>query len=130
MMRRISGTVRAARRSERGFWPIAAAFVAALCAGAVRAHDFPTTELVDYVEVCAREGTGERQEMLYKCSCTIDRIAKELSFERFVDGITASRALSIAGERGAVMRDSEAMQALAREFRALEKKARKGCFLE
>jgi hypothetical protein len=43
---------------------------------------------------------------------------------------TAARAVSIAGERGAVMRDAADAQAMAKRFRALEDKAKKQCFLD
>lgn len=97
-----------------------------------RAHEFPTKDIVDYVEVCMRDDKSERlrQEKIYKCSCVMDQLMKQYDFDKFVEGITASRAFGIAGERGSVIRDSQEVQALASAFRKAEKSARKQCFLD
>ena len=51
-------------------------------APAARGNDFPTVERVLFVESCARDWPDRpRTEMLYKCSCVIDVMAAELSFE-------------------------------------------------
>jgi hypothetical protein len=95
-----------------------------------QADDYPTSELVDYVGICIRDGKGYAQELFYKCSCLMDRIRKEVGYEEYVSLITAARSVTIAGERGAIVRESDAVQGMARRFRELEQKARKGCFLD
>lgn len=104
--------------------------VTVAAAQVARAHDFPTHELVQYVETCMLEREASRTELRYKCSCVMDRLAERWSFDDFVERLTAARATNIAGERGSVVRDSGEMQALAAEFRTAEAKARKACFLE
>jgi hypothetical protein len=131
-MRNVIRNAPGRRRSDA--WAAAAALLlglgATLQAPVAAADDYPTAELVDYVGTCMREGKGEAQELLYKCSCVMDRIRKELSYEEYVSQLTAARAVFIAGERGSVVREAEHVQAMARQFRELEKKARKGCFLD
>lgn len=107
----------------------ALASFAAVAAPAAPGNDIPTAERVEYVLECMRANPGPRQEMLYKCSCTLDELAKYYNHEQFVDGSTLANALSIGGERGAVLRDSESAKELAGSFRATVSKARKACFL-
>jgi len=91
------------------------------------AHDYPTAERVEFVFECMREYPGPEFEMLHKCSCAIDRIAETLSYDAFVEGSTLSKAVTIAGERGGVLRENDDAQAGARTFRALYKEARRQC---
>lgn len=94
---------------------------------AVLAHDYPTAERVEFVLECMREHAGPEFEMLHKCSCALDRIAESLSYDDFVEGSTLAKAVTIAGERGSVLRDNGSAQDGARKFRALYKDARHQC---
>ncbi len=47
-----------------------------------------------------------RQEMLYKCSCAMDRIIAQMPYEEYVDASTAYFGGQIAGERGVGVRES------------------------
>lgn len=100
-----------------------------LSATMAQANDIPTVERVEYVLECMRSNPGPRQEMLYKCSCTLDALASEMSHDEFVDGSTAANAMSIGGERGSVLRDSENAKAMAGKYRAAVAKAKKACFM-
>lgn len=92
-----------------------------------QAHDYPTAERVAFVLECMREHPGPEFEMLQKCSCSLDRIAEVLSYEAFVEGSTLVKAVTIAGERGGVLRDNDGAQAGARGFRGLYNDARRQC---
>ena len=101
-----------------------------LSATLARGHDLPTIDRVEYVLDCMRANPGPRQEMLYKCSCNLDAVAGEFaSHKDFVEAQTAFLAMSIGGERGAVMRDSEGAKALAGTYRTAVAKAKKACFM-
>lgn len=93
------------------------------------AHDYPTVDRVEYVHACMRDNPGPSQEMIYKCSCVIDAIARDLNYEEFVDGSTALNAYSIAGEKGEAIRDADVLKKLAMHFRALQSQAKKSCFI-
>jgi hypothetical protein len=108
-----------------GFLAFAAAAPAADAAG----NDFPTVDRVEYVQECMRNHPGSRYEMLYKCSCTLDRIAAEIRYDEYVELWTAANAVSIGGERGAQLRDAPMSQDMAKKFRSIEGKAQKDCFL-
>ena len=92
-------------------------------------NDFPTADRVEYVQECMRSHPGSRHEMLYKCACTLDRIAAAVRYEEYVELWTAANAISIGGERGAQLRDAQVSQDMAKKFRSIEAKAQKDCFL-
>jgi hypothetical protein len=94
------------------------------------AHDYPTAERVNYVMACMRDNPGPHYEMINKCSCAVDALARDLSLDDFVAMSTATHANSIGGERGSYIRDSEELQAQIRKFRDLQAAARKGCFIQ
>ena len=66
---------------------------------------------------------------LYQCSCAIDRIADNLSYDDFVTAITFARYAGLPGEGGAIFRDSEQARATAKRFRMLESEAQRTCGL-
>jgi hypothetical protein len=107
-----------------------AAVLLALAAGAAHAFDYPTSERVVYVESCMHDHPGMHYEMLNKCSCTLDTIARELSYDDYVEVSTAMNATTIGGERGAYIRDVPTLQDQIRKFKALQAKAQKSCFLQ
>jgi hypothetical protein len=95
-----------------------------------RANDFPTVERVLFVEACARDHPDRsRTEMLYKCSCVIDVIAGQLSFEDFVDASTAFYAAQAAGERGTRIRESSTGRELADRYRTAREQASRQCMM-
>ena len=116
---------------SRALLPAAAALLAlaAFTAPARAANDYPTLDRVVYVEACMAQHPGPRYEMLAKCSCTLDKIASEVSFSDFETMATATNANSIGGERGSELRDSEAMQNEIKRFRTLQSKAKQSCFI-
>jgi len=105
------------------------AFAAAAPAAGAAGNDFPTVDRVEYVQECMRNHPGSRHEMLYKCSCTLDRIAAKIPYGEYVELWTAANAVSIGGERGAQLRDAQMSQDMAKKFRTIEGKAQKDCFL-
>jgi len=94
-----------------------------------RAHDYPTAERVVFVQACMRDHPGPHYEMLNKCSCTLDTLARDVPYDDFVDMSTATNANSIGGERGNSIRDVEPMQVMIRKFRQLQTAAKKSCMI-
>lgn len=94
-------------------------------------HDFPTVDRVEYVHICQRDNADRPpHEMLYKCSCVIDALAQDLTYDEYVEGSTAFYAFNIAGERGQVIRNEATSRGLADRFKSLQIKAKRGCFVE
>lgn len=117
-------------RAARSPWCAALLLACAPAAAApAKGHDYPTVERVLYVEECMRQHPGPHFEMLSKCSCALDRIAREVPLDSFVEMNTASNANSIGGERGNTIRDTEQLQKDIRRYRQLQAAAKKGCFI-
>jgi hypothetical protein len=91
-------------------------------------HDFPTAARVEYVQECMLR-SGTQAANLYKCSCAIDRLAKDLTYDDFVEWGTYARNASLGGERAGVFRDTDEAREKAKKYRALETTAYKGCGL-
>lgn len=104
-------------------------FVATLSSASALANDFPTVERVQFVFDCMREHPGNEFEMMNKCSCAIDRLAKKYRHDTFVEAQTMSKAVTIAGERGSTLRDNEDAQKAAKQYRANVKEAMRACFI-
>ena len=114
--------------SRPALWAVAA-LLCAFAQSPARAHDYPTAERVVFVEACMRDHPGPHYEMLNKCSCTLDTIARDLPYDDFIDMSTATNANSIGGERGGAIRDVESMQVLIRKFRQIQIAAKKSCLI-
>lgn len=93
------------------------------------ANDFPTVDRVLYVQECMEGRPGPKFELVNKCSCALDALAREIKFEDYVQISTSAKATSIGGERGSYIRDTEMLQAQVKRYRELQAKAKTGCFL-
>ena len=101
-----------------------------ICAAPLaHANDFPTRARVDFVLGCMRESKAPPQESMYKCSCAIDVIADKVHYNDWVDLSTISNGITIAGERGGVMRDMKDGRKLIASYKDLQASAKKQCFL-
>jgi hypothetical protein len=98
-------------------------------ASLAHANDFPTRARVDFVLACMRDSKAPPQESMYKCSCAIDVIADKVHYSDWVDLSTISNGITIAGERGGVMRDMKDGRKLIASYKDLQASARKQCFL-
>lgn len=110
-------------------------FVSALSAmvpmklGAADMSGYTTLIRVEFVLECMREHPGTQYEMMSKCSCVLDQMAKKYSAEAFVEARTTAQAITIAGERGSALRDNEQAHEQARAYRENLATAKSDCFL-
>ena len=93
------------------------------------ANDFPTRARVEFVLTCMRETKAPQQESMYKCSCAIDAIADKVRYSTWVDLSTVANGITIAGERGGVMRDLKDGRTMIASYRELQESAKKRCFI-
>jgi hypothetical protein len=93
------------------------------------ANDFPTRARVEFVLTCMGESKVPPQESMYKCSCAIDVIADKVDYSTWVELSTVANGITIAGERGGVMRDMKDGRKIAASYRELQDAAKKACFL-
>jgi hypothetical protein len=91
-------------------------------------HDYPTLARVEFVQECISKHGGKLAS-LYQCSCAIDRIANRLSYEEFIEASTYARYSSLAGEGGAIFRDSDQARQMAKRYREAEAEAYRSCGL-
>jgi hypothetical protein len=116
--------------------PILAALTLGLSLTAAHAQDaqsgnnYPTADRVQFVEECINDYPDKgRFEMIHKCSCLVDTLAKNYTYDQFVDMSTAFKAFTISGERGNVVRDTPMGKALNAEYKKAITGAREACFL-
>lgn len=89
-------------------------------------HNYPTYERVRYVIACITTNGGA-PALVYQCSCAIDHLAEHFTLDDFIEMQTALNAAPIAGERGAVLRDSPDMRYYSKRYRDGETAAFKAC---
>ena len=94
-----------------------------------QASDFPTLDRVVFVQECMRAHPGPGFEMTSKCVCVVDALAAQLSYDDFDTMNTVSKASTIAGERGASLRDAPSVADALQRYRRMQAHAEKGCFI-
>jgi hypothetical protein len=100
-----------------------------MAATPAHANDFPTVDRVLYVQECMRAHPGPLFEMTNKCSCALDALASSVKYKDYVTMSTITKAISIGGERGGMIRDVPSYQPEIKRLRELQAKAEKGCFI-
>lgn len=101
--------------------------VGAAPAAAQPKNDYPTAARVDYVIGCMA-ANGQTQEMMAKCSCSIDRIAEHIPYGDYEELETVRRMQMIPGERGGLFRGSSRIKDLQDRFRQAQVEADLQCF--
>ncbi len=84
------------------------AAVLMLAAVPVLAHaenNYPTLDRLNYALDCIDRHGGPKIETLAACSCEIDSIAEQMSFETFVDANVYILNKDTPGDKGGVFRD-------------------------
>ena len=93
------------------------------------ANDFPTQARVEFVFDCMAEHGGSNYTNLYHCSCQLDKLAKEMSYDTFLQADTYEHGRHATGERGAILREGKLATSMRRTLEKAKAKAAKGCFL-
>jgi len=90
-------------------------------------NDYPTSARADYVFGCMK-ANGETQEILQKCSCSIDVIASIIPYN---DSATTETILSmsqVTGPVGTEFRSTAQAKLELQEFRRAQAEAEVRCF--
>ena len=95
--------------------------------GISAANDFPTAARADYVFGCMASN-GQTQNILNRCSCSIDVIASLMTYEQYVQSETAIRMRMIGGEKTGVFRDAAWIQDVVDKLRRAQAEADIRCF--
>jgi len=114
---------------NRGCWSavIGAVLVLSASGPATAANDYPTAVLADYVFGCMASN-GQTQEMLQKCSCSIDVISSLVSYDEYVEAETVLRMILRPGESTSVFRDSAWTKSVVEDLRRAQAEAEIRCF--
>ena len=94
----------------------------------VVANDFPTLDRALFVQECMALKQSQTYETLYGCSCTLDKIAAEMSYNEFVEADTYVRMRNTRGERGGLFRGAERAQSKRQRLLAVKSQAEAACF--
>jgi hypothetical protein len=90
-------------------------------------NDYPTSARADYVFACMK-ANGETQELLQKCSCSIDVIASLIPYDSYVAAETIVSMSQVTGPVGGEFRSTETAKAALEEFRRAQAEAEVRCF--
>ena len=90
-------------------------------------NDYPTAARADYVFGCMK-ANGETQEILQKCSCSIDVIASLIPYDRYVTTETILSMSQVTGPVGSEFRSTETAKLALQEFRRAQAEAEVRCF--
>jgi hypothetical protein len=101
--------------------------VAAARAKAEDLNDYPTSARADYVFGCMK-ANGETQELLQKCSCSIDVIASIIPYDGYVTAETILSMSQVSGPVGSEFRSTEPARLALQDFRRAQAEAEIRCF--
>ncbi len=94
---------------------------------ATKGNDYPTAARADYVYVCMKMN-GETQDVLKRCSCSIDVIASLLPYSRYEEAQTVASMDQARGQIGTMFRNSPQAQEISVELRRAQAEAEVRCF--
>jgi hypothetical protein len=116
------------RTSFRSGALLAVSMIAAVPnASAEDLNDYPTAARADYVFGCMK-ANGETQELLQKCSCSIDVIASIIPYDSYVTAETILSMSQVTGPVGSEFRSTEQAKLAMQEFRRAQAEAEVRCF--
>lgn len=98
------------------------------CNDAMISGDYPTSARVDYVIGCMASN-GQTHEMMQKCSCSIDLIAKAIPYDEYVhiSTLLSLQQMTAAG-RNAVYKSSTWSQKAVAKLRDVQADSTLQCF--
>ena len=90
-------------------------------------NDFPTKTRAEYVFACM-SSNGQSEIMLDKCSCSIDTIARVMTYDEYVNAETVLRMRQLSGDRVDVFRGAEWANQIIDKYRSAQAEAEIHCF--
>ena len=121
--------VKTARAVALGAAVVAAAAALAGAGPAAAANPYPTPAVADYVFACMA-ANGQTQEVLRRCSCSIDVVASILPYERYEQAETILRMRQVqgGGERMGLFRDTPWAREAVADLKRAQVEAEVRCF--
>lgn len=94
---------------------------------AAAATSYPTNVVAEYVYACMK-ANGENRANLDRCSCSIDVIESIIPYDRYETAATFRQMGLVAGENGALFRESAPAKAAIAELKRAQAEADIRCF--
>jgi hypothetical protein len=112
---------------------LAGASAAVLAVGTIaaaqqaQANVYPTEVVADYVIGCMA-ANGETQEMLRRCSCSIDTVASIVPYDTYERAETVIRMSGVAGANTEIFRTTNMLKKVVDQLRLAQIEADFRCF--
>lgn len=95
--------------------------------GAGSANDYPTEVVADYVIGCMASN-GETQDMLRRCSCSIDAVSSILPYDTYEKAETIMQMRQVAGDMTSMFREMTMLNDMVKQLRLAQIEADFRCF--
>ena len=95
--------------------------------GAGSANEYPTEVVADYVIGCLASN-GETQDMLRRCSCSIDAVSSILPYDTYEKAETIMQMRMATGEAGSMFREMTMLNDMVKQLRLAQIEADFRCF--
>jgi len=99
----------------------------AASAGSAAANDYPTDVVADYVIGCM-VSNGETQDMLRRCSCSIDTISSILPYDKYEKAETVLMMQQPNGNDASIFKSMPLLKKMVDELRLAQIEADFRCF--
>lgn len=107
-----------------------AAMIAMIAAGpspALASNDYPTEVVADYVIGCLASN-GENQDMLRRCSCSIDAVSSIVPYDTYEKASTILQMRQATGDAASVFREMKMLDDIVKLLRLAQIEADFRCF--
>jgi hypothetical protein len=107
-----------------------AAMIAMIAAGpspALASNDYPTEVVADYVIGCLASN-GESQDMLRRCSCSIDAVSSIVPYDTYEKASTILQMRQATGDATTVFREMKMLDDIVKQLRLAQIEADFRCF--
>jgi hypothetical protein len=112
---------------RRALVATAAAFAMLGGGPAFAANDYPTEVVTDYVIGCMASN-GETQDMLRRCSCSIDAVSSIVPYDTYEKASTILQMRQVTGDATAVFRGMTMLDEIVKQLRLAQIEADFRCF--
>jgi hypothetical protein len=102
-------------------------FSTAASAVAADGARYPTSDESFYVLACM-ELNGQDADGLHKCSCAINAIEAQLSYQQYSEAVLVFALRQAGGQRAAIFRETAPMKEVADRFLRAQSEANRQCF--
>ena len=90
-------------------------------------NDYPAVARADYVFACMASN-GQSRQVLEQCACSIDIIANQLPYTKYVEAETVLRMTKVPGAKGSFFQNIPHLKELVVGLRRAQAEAEVRCF--